>query len=138
MMAKRELLDTPKEDILLAFIEEYGVRDGAKKAKIVTMSFPLFSWLREQWQENLKLQAEFTKKMQEDMMAGKFDPESMKMKEEPEGYVKIAPYFDHNVIIVANWDLVQVCKKLVKITVFENRPKSRIQHGERSELRLHY
>ena len=34
MMAKRELLDTPKEDILLAFIEEYGVRDGAKKAKI--------------------------------------------------------------------------------------------------------
>ena len=114
MMAKRELLDTPKDDVLLAYIEEHGIRDGAKKAKIVTMSFPLFSWLRERWQENLTLKDEFAKKMQEDIMAGKFDRESMKesMQQEPEGYTQIAPYFDHNVIIVANWDLVQVrCKK---------------------------
>ena len=27
---------------------------------------------------------------------------------------------------------------ITSITVFENRPKNRIQHGERSELRLHF
>ena len=109
--ANRELFDTPKEDILLAFIEEYGIRDGAKKAKIVTMSFPLYSWLKEAYEENQRLKDEFARKLAEDVASGnaKFTQGFNQIdKASPEGFVQIAPYFDHNVIIVGNWDLVQV------------------------------
>ena len=106
----RELIDTPKEDVMLAWLEDKGTRDGTKKAKIVTVSFPLFTWLRERHIENKELMKEHNKKFQEDVQSGKIDfskgpNEYMKP---PEGYVKIADFNQNNVIIVSNWDLVQV------------------------------
>ena len=111
----RGLIDTPKEDVMLAWLEESSTRDESKKAKIVTVSFPLFSWLREKHIQNKELLAEQKKQFQEDIQSGKIDFSKGAPKDfakdfakPPEGYVQISDFNQNNVIIVSNWDLVQV------------------------------
>ena len=100
-------LHIPQEDIFLAWLQEKKIQKGIKKMKVVTLSYPKYSWLKNKVKEDDDLK----ESMAAEVKAGNADlPNDLKISHL--GYCEYykfnpIPYFNKNEIIVSNWDLVQ-------------------------------